>query len=108
MTTKRYVALLRGINVGGKNTVAMSDLRDAFEAARVHRGPDLHPVGQRAVRVRRAAKALEADLETMLEKRFGVPLVVVVRSHRQFRPIVDKAPTGFGDHPTSTTPTSSS
>ncbi len=33
MTTKRYVALLRGINVGGKNKVAMADLREAFEAA---------------------------------------------------------------------------
>ena len=28
----RYVALLRGINVGGRNPVAMADLREAFEA----------------------------------------------------------------------------
>ena len=35
----------------------------------------------------------------MLEKRFGVPLVVVVRSHRQLRSVVDKAPQGFGEHP---------
>ena len=27
----RYVALLRGINVGGKNAVAMAELRDEFE-----------------------------------------------------------------------------
>ena len=33
MATTRYVALLRGINVGGRNPVAMSDLRAAFEAA---------------------------------------------------------------------------
>ena len=30
--TTRYVALLRGINVGGRNMVAMADLREAFEA----------------------------------------------------------------------------
>ena len=35
----------------------------------------------------------------MLERRFGVPLVVVVRSHRQLRNIVDKAPNGFGAAP---------
>ena len=29
----KYVALLRGINVGGKNTVAMVALRELFEAA---------------------------------------------------------------------------
>lgn len=28
----KYIALLRGINVGGKNPVAMSDLRASFEA----------------------------------------------------------------------------
>jgi len=28
----KYIALLRGINVGGKNPVAMSDLRTSFEA----------------------------------------------------------------------------
>jgi uncharacterized protein (DUF1697 family) len=29
----RYVALLRGINVGGRNPVPMADLRAAFEDA---------------------------------------------------------------------------
>ena len=28
----QYVALLRGINVGGKNKVPMADLRETFEA----------------------------------------------------------------------------
>lgn len=30
--TTRHVALLRGINVGGRNAVAMADLQEAFEA----------------------------------------------------------------------------
>ena len=29
----RYVALLRGINVGGRNKVPMAELREAFERA---------------------------------------------------------------------------
>jgi uncharacterized protein (DUF1697 family) len=35
----------------------------------------------------------------MLERRLGVPLVVVVRSHRQLRTTIDKAPKGFGAAP---------
>jgi len=30
MITK-YIALLRGVNVGGSNTINMADLKDAFE-----------------------------------------------------------------------------
>ena len=99
MTTKRYVALLRGINVGGKNKVAMSDLREAFEAHGCSAVRTYIQSGNVVFESDAPAKALEADLEAMLEKRFGVPLVVVVRSERQFRSIVDKAPKGFGDHP---------
>ena len=33
LANRRYVALLRGINVGGKNKLPMADLRDAFTAA---------------------------------------------------------------------------
>jgi len=99
MTTKRYVALLRGINVGGKNKVAMSDLREAFEAHGCSAVRTYIQSGNVVFESDAPAKALEADIEGMLEKRFGVPLVVVVRSERQFRSVVDKAPKSFGDHP---------
>lgn len=29
----KYIALLRGINVGGKNKISMSDLKEGFENA---------------------------------------------------------------------------
>ncbi len=32
MSANRFVALLRGINVGGRNLISMADLRDAFAA----------------------------------------------------------------------------
>ena len=35
----------------------------------------------------------------MLERRFRVPLVVVVRSHSQLRKVVGDAPAGFGKTP---------
>src|SRR5690606_6008872 len=41
----------------------------------------------------------EHAVETLLEERIGLPLVAVVRSHRQLRDVVRKAPEGFGTEP---------
>jgi uncharacterized protein (DUF1697 family) len=96
----RYVALLRGINVGGRNPVSMADLRLAFEEAG-HDDVRTYIQSGNVVFASTAARAsLEADVENMLERRFGYPLVVVVRSHTQLRAVVGDAPTGFGTSPT--------
>lgn len=99
MGTTRYVALLRGINVGGRNKIAMADLRSTFEAegyesvrTYINSGNVLFDAGA-------PPKSLEGDLEAMLERRFGFPLVVVVRSHLQLRKVVGNAPDGFGAQP---------
>lgn len=96
---KRYVALLRGINVGGRHIVAMADLREAFETA-----------GYTAVRtyIQSGNVVFESDLppavvhnnlEAILERRVGVPLVIVLRSEVELRSVVDQAPAGFGAQP---------
>lgn len=99
MGSARYVALLRGINVGGKNPVAMADLRDAFEAEG-HRDVRTYiQSGNVLFTTDQPARSLEAQVEAALERRLGIPLVVVVRSHRQLRSVVTKAPSGFGQEP---------
>ena len=99
MGTTRYLALLRGINVGGRNPVAMADLREAFaadgyEAVRTYIRSGNVLFGSDA-----APDSLEDDLEAMLERRLGFPLVVVLRSHLQLRNVVEEAPDGFGGDP---------
>jgi uncharacterized protein (DUF1697 family) len=95
----RYVALLRGINVGGRNIVPMAELRKAFvDAGQADVGTYIQS-GNVLFSSNVAQKGLEVELEAMLERRFGVPLVVVVRSHRQLRDVVLKAPDGFGQQP---------
>ena len=100
MGSTSYVALLRGINVGGRNKIAMADLRTEFET---HGFDSVRTYIQSGNVLFDAAAAqkdsLEDDIESMLERRFGVPLVVVVRSHRQLRNVNDKAPAGFGRKP---------
>lgn len=99
MASKRYVALLRGINVGGRNRIAMPDLRDVFEnegygevSTYIQSGNVLFSSD-----VRRSS--LEDDMEAILEQRLGVGVSVVVKSDVQMRNIVRKSPDGFGEQP---------
>ncbi len=99
MGTKRYVALVRAINVGGRNKVAMADLRKAFEAGGHEAVSTYIQSGNVLFESGAPRESLERDLETMLERRFGFSLVLVLRTHLQLRNIVNKAPDGFGTQP---------
>ena len=100
MPAKRYVALLRGINVGGKNLVPMADLRKAFDDEGYGSVSTYIQSGNVLFESDAPRKTLEASVEAMLEQRLGLPLVVVVRSHAELRKVIDRAPAGFGTEPT--------
>ena len=93
----QYLALLRGLNVGGKNLVKMADLRAAFEsmdfadvATYIASGNVLF----RAPRQRR--EDLAARIESELTRGFGTELKVVLLTEAQLRGVVEGAPRGFG------------
>ncbi len=95
----RYVALLRGINVGGNNPVPMTALRAFFEqqgladvATYIQSGNVLFTSAERS-------DALAARLEAGLSEAFGFPACVVLRSREQLRGVVEAAPAGFGARP---------
>ena len=96
----RYVALLRGINVGGKNLIKMPALKAAFEAAGfddvstyIQSGNVLFSSPSRS------ARALTDTIEAMLADAFEYIPTVVTRSERQLRAIVADAPRRFGMQP---------
>jgi uncharacterized protein (DUF1697 family) len=99
MGAQRYVALLRGINVGGRNPVSMTDLQELFETGGYGAVSTYIRSGNVLFEADTQRDSLEKQIEAMLERRLGFPLVVVVRSHRQLRNVVDKAPKGFGKAP---------
>lgn len=94
-----YVALLRGINVGGRRKMPMAELRAALEDGGFDDVRTYIQSGNVLLRTTRRRASLEADIERVIEQRFGFPVVVVVRSHRQLRSVIDRAPTGFGEAP---------
>ena len=97
--SSRYVGLLRGINVGGRNKVPMAELRSAFEDAGYTAVSTYIQSGNILFGSSAPRRSLEADVERVLERRFGFPFVVVVRSHAQLRSVVANAPATFGAEP---------
>ncbi len=93
----QYLALLRGINVGGQNLVKMADLRAAFESMGFASVATYIASGNVlfwAPRQRR--EELAAQIESELTRRFGVELKVVLLTQAQLKAVVEGAPRGFG------------
>jgi uncharacterized protein (DUF1697 family) len=87
-----FVALLRGINVGGKNLVRMPDLAACFRDAGYR---DVHTYFQGNVLFtadRPGGPELEAAPERMLEERFAIPILVVVRSRDELAATIAAGP----------------
>jgi uncharacterized protein (DUF1697 family) len=87
------VALLRGINVGGRNQVAMSDLVDLCGALGLAGARSLLQSGNLIFQSgRRTAPTLERLLEAETEKRLGVCVDYLVRTADQWQTIVKRNP----------------
>lgn len=99
-TVALYVALLRGINVGGKNLIRMPALKECFEADGFEDVVTYIQSGNVLFRGTGSGPALTSRVEKMLGRTFGhYKASVVIRSHAQMRTIVEKAPKGFGADP---------
>src|SRR5262245_13169036 len=96
----RYLALLRGINVGGNSIIRMTDLKACFEAGRFENVSTFIASGNVLFNGDETeARALAVRVERMLSSRFHADLRVVLRSKEQLRAIVEGAPKGFGLQP---------
>ena len=98
-TVTIYVALLRGINVGGRNLIKMPALKACFEVAGFEDVVTYIQSGNVLFRASGSGSALGRRIEKMLSKTFDNRASVVLRSHPQMRSIVEGAPTGFGADP---------
>lgn len=75
-----YVALLRGINVGGKNKVPMAELRSALAGGECSDVRTYIQSGNLVLGSRLAADALAAHLAQAIEQHFGIAVPVVVKT----------------------------
>jgi uncharacterized protein (DUF1697 family) len=98
----RYLILLRGINVGGRNKVPMAALRELLES---HGHTDVSTYiasGNVILSSDRSAAAIKRELEEALPRTFKLDselIAVLVLTRAQLRAVVRDRPTGFGDEP---------
>lgn len=92
----RYVALLRGINVGGKSLIRMADLKECVEGLGYEGVSTFIASGNVLFETaERDAAKLEPAIELALERRFGLPIRVVVRSRADLDRTVRAIPSGW-------------
>ena len=87
------VSLLRGINLGGKHRVAMSDLRALYEAAGL-KNPQTYIQSGNVVFESRSKDAgkLTASLNRAIEARFGFRADVVLRTLKELEDLIAANP----------------
>jgi uncharacterized protein (DUF1697 family) len=89
MTPERFVALLRGINVGGKNKLPMQDLAATFAAAGCASVRTYIQSGNVVFEAPRAiAKTLPDTIASQIAARFGYKTPVVLRSATELARVV--------------------
>lgn len=95
---KTYVALLRGINVGGKNVIPMADLRKCLESTGVRDVSTYIQSGNVLLRSTIGTnKRLVAKLESALSKAFSYSARAVVVEKDEYCQMVAAAHNGWGE-----------
>jgi len=78
--TATFVALLRGINITGRNRVPMSELRSVAEELGWSGVQTYIQSGNLVFRTAAPAASSEGELERAIERRFALAIPVIVRS----------------------------
>ena len=91
MTT--YIALLRGINIGSRNKIAMAELREMLSSLG-HGNVWTHILSGNAIFTsrRRGVSRLETDIEHAIQERFKLDVRVFIRTADELAAIVAANP----------------
>ncbi|MDO5346618.1 MAG: DUF1697 domain-containing protein [Lachnospiraceae bacterium] len=93
---KRYVALLRGINVSGKNKIAMAELKKGFTELGYLEVSTYLNSGNVAFSSIEEQENIAGRIEKMIKDKFEWDIPVFVISQEELRDIVNHAPTWWG------------
>jgi uncharacterized protein (DUF1697 family) len=89
----KFVALLRGINVGGNSIMRMSDLKACFEELEFEGVQTLLQSGNVIFETTsRSGSSLEPKIEKALDDKFGFGTTVMVRSGPEIKKVIAQMP----------------
>jgi uncharacterized protein (DUF1697 family) len=89
----KYVALLRGINVGGNNKVEMSRLKKLFEKLGYTNILTYINSGNIIFETKGTTQALAKTIDAAMEKEFKIPVIVTVRTQKEIEKLDAAIPT---------------
>jgi uncharacterized protein (DUF1697 family) len=84
-----HIVLLRGINLGSRNRIAMPALRDALEAAGF---ADVRTYLQSGNVVLSSSRKPDAAVRAVIADEFGLDIAVVTRTRAQLAKVVERNP----------------
>lgn len=87
-----YIALLRGINVGGKNMIKMSQLKMMFESMGFGNVQTYINSGNVLFTSDEGAEQVRLRLELEVNKSFGIAATVVLRTAEELEQIIENCP----------------
>jgi len=88
-----YVALLRGINVSGKNVIPMEDLKKLFQSFKFTGVKTYIQTGNVVFKTPKKDRQEIIDLiRAGIKKKFGHDIVVILRSVMEFAKIIESNP----------------
>lgn len=87
-----YIALLRGINVGGKNIIKMADLKQMFEAMGFCEVKTYIQSGNVLFKSDEDEELLCKKIEHEIEITFGFSVVVILRTAVELEQIIENRP----------------
>lgn len=87
-----FIALLRGINVGGKNRIKMTDLKHMLESMGLIRVETYIQSGNVIFESNENEDALREKIECEIERNFGFPAVVVLRTAAELEQLIRDCP----------------
>jgi len=90
--THKFIALLRGINVGGHNRIPMAELRSVCAKNGWDDVKSYIQSGNLVFTAPLTSTAVEIQLERSIEQHFGLSIPVIVRAAKDWHSIVRKNP----------------
>ena len=95
---KRYIALLRGINISGKNKVPMAELKQGFEKLN-YTEVKTHLNSGNVIFSSDEADTIKltSQIEEMIKNQFSLDIPVFVISKEELEDILHHAPNWWGD-----------
>lgn len=95
---KRYIALLRGINISGKNKISMAELKNGFEnlgfeevKTYLNSGNVIFSCDEDDI------EKLTGQIETVIKDQFGLDIPVFVIAKEKLEDILHNAPDWWGN-----------